>query len=63
MGLNVIHVYRLEPSDGKTIVRTDESVGGLPTRLFCKPIKRRMDTVIDVGPRSLKTEAERRAAA
>lgn len=62
MGLNVIHVYGLEPSNGGTSVRTDESVEGLTARLFRGPIKKRMDSAIDAGLRSLKAEAERRAA-
>ena len=62
MGLNVIHVYGLEPSNGGTSVRTHESVEGLTARLFRGPIKKRMDSAIDVGLRSLKAEAERRAA-
>ena len=62
MGLNVIHAYGLEPSNGGTSVRTHESVEGLTARLFRGPLKKRMDSAIDVGLRSLKAEAERRAA-
>ena len=62
MGLNVIHVYGLEPRDGGTSVRTQESVEGVTARLFRGPIKKRMDSAIDAGLRSLKAEAERRAA-
>ena len=62
MGLNVIHVYGLEPRDGGTSVRTQESVEGVTARLFRGPIKKRMDGAIGAGLRSLKAEAERRAA-
>ena len=63
MGINVVHVYRLEGHDGKTLVQTDESVAGITTRLFRKPIGRRMDAAIQDALRSLKAEAERRATA
>jgi hypothetical protein len=63
MGLNVIHVYDLEPRDGKTLVRTAESAEGIPARLFRGPIKKRMDTALALGLGALKSEAERRAAA
>jgi len=63
MGLNVIHVYRLEPRGDKTVVRTDESVDGIPARLFRGPIRKRMDNAIEIGLKGLKTEAERRTAA
>src|SRR5436190_18805171 len=43
MGLSVIHVCNLEPRNGATVVRTAESVEGVPARLFRGPIKRRMD--------------------
>jgi uncharacterized protein YndB with AHSA1/START domain len=62
MGINVIHVYGFEPRDGGTLVHTDESVEGVTARLFRGPLKKRMDSSIDLGLRSLKAEAERRAA-
>lgn len=62
MGLSVIHVYKLEPHEGHTLVRTVESVEGMPARLFRGPVKRRMDAAIDNGLKALKAEAERRAA-
>jgi len=62
MGINVIHVYGLEPRNGGTVVHTDESVEGLTARLFRGSIKKRMDSAIDAGLQSLKAEAERRAS-
>lgn len=62
-GLEVIHVYRLEPRDGGTFVRTDESVEGIVARLFGGPLGRRMGASIEAGLQRLKTESERRAAA
>jgi uncharacterized protein YndB with AHSA1/START domain len=63
MGLRVVHIYDLEQRDGKTFVRTAESVAGVPARLFRGPIERRMQTAIEAGLEALKTEAERRAGA
>jgi hypothetical protein len=62
LGLSVVHIYRLEPRDGTTFVRTDESVEGITARLFRGPLKKRMHSAIEAGLRSLKAEAERRAA-
>jgi Polyketide cyclase / dehydrase and lipid transport len=62
MGIKVIHLYRLESRDGKTVVRTEESVEGITARLFRRPVTRSMDSAIEVGLQGLKSEAERRAA-
>jgi Polyketide cyclase / dehydrase and lipid transport len=63
MGINVVHVYRLEGRGDRTIVRTEESVAGIPARLFRGPIRRRMDVAIQNQLQRLKAEAERRAGA
>jgi Polyketide cyclase / dehydrase and lipid transport len=62
MGVSVIHIYNLVPRNGRTLVRTAESVEGLAARLFRGPITRRMDSAIEAGLEALKAEAERRAA-
>jgi uncharacterized protein YndB with AHSA1/START domain len=62
MGINVIHLYRLESRDGKTFARTEESVEGIAARLFRRPVKRSMDRALDIGLQGLKSEAERRSA-
>jgi len=62
LGLSATHVYNLEPRDGKTLVRTEESVGGILARLVRRPLTKRMDTAVRRGLEGLKTEAERRAA-
>jgi hypothetical protein len=63
MGTSVVHVYRLEERGGRTLVLTDESVTGVPARLFRGPIRRRMDNAIENQLQRLKAESERRAAA
>jgi hypothetical protein len=61
MGLDVVHVYALELRDGKTFVKTEESVEGVMARLFRRPLQKKMDKSIQNGLRSLKLEAERLA--
>jgi hypothetical protein len=65
MGIPAVHVYRLHASDqrpGHTVVRTEESWGGLLPRLFRRWSTRTLQTAIDTGLARLKAEAERRAA-
>ena len=59
-GIKANHIWRLEPRDGKTIVRTEESWEGLVTRIFRARMQRTLQNAIDSGPRHLKAEAERR---
>lgn len=61
MGLSAVHVYTLELRDGRTFVRTEESVEGLLARLLKRPLQKTMNKSIENGLRSLKAEAERRA--
>ncbi len=59
LGINAIHVYRLEPRDGKTFVRTEESYEGLVARLMRAPLQKTLDRALDEGLRYLKAEAEK----
>jgi hypothetical protein len=61
LGINAVHVWRLEPRDGKTVVRTEESWEGLLVRIFRGPMQKMLQRAIDAGLRHLKAEAERRA--
>jgi len=63
LGIRVFHQYRLEERSGSTLVRTEESVAGVPARLFRGPLRRRMDRAIQNQLRRLKAESERRASA
>ena len=62
-GVNAVHVWRLEPRDGKTVVRTEESWEGLLARVLRAPFRKALQRSIDSGLIHLKAEAERRAKA
>jgi len=59
-GIKANHTWRLEPRDGKAIVRTKESWEGLVTRIFRARMHKTLQNAIDSGLRHLKAEAERR---
>jgi uncharacterized protein YndB with AHSA1/START domain len=63
LGIKAIHFYRLEPRDGKTFVRTEESYEGLVARLLRGPLRKTLDRALADGLRYLKNEAEQRATA
>jgi uncharacterized protein YndB with AHSA1/START domain len=60
-GVKAIHFYRLEPRDGKTFVRTEESFEGIPARLMRGSLQKTLDHALAHGLRYLKAEAEKRA--
>jgi uncharacterized protein YndB with AHSA1/START domain len=62
-GLRAIHVYRLDPHRGGTLVTTEESWDGFVARLFRVRMHNTLATALDAGLVSIKAEAERRAAA
>jgi uncharacterized protein YndB with AHSA1/START domain len=62
-GIDAIHVWRLEPGDGGTLVRTEESWQGLLVRLLRGPMRKSLEKAVDGGLGHLKAEAERRARA
>ena len=62
LGIKAHHKYTLEPRDGRTLVRTEESYDGLVSRLFRRPLQKTLDQALSDGLRHLKTEAERRSA-
>ncbi|HSD58429.1 MAG TPA: SRPBCC family protein [Methanotrichaceae archaeon] len=61
-GIKAFHVWRLEPKDGKTIVRTEESWEGLLPRIFRGSMQKMLQRSIDAGLSYLKAEAERRSS-
>jgi uncharacterized protein YndB with AHSA1/START domain len=63
LGIDAIHFWHLEPRDGKTFVRTDESYEGLVARIFRGPLQKTLDRALADGLGYLKTEVERRGAA
>ncbi|MGH3081112.1 MAG: SRPBCC family protein [Gaiellaceae bacterium] len=60
-GVNAVHVWRLEPKDGATQVRTEETFDGLVVRLLRGRLQKQLDDGLAGGLRHLKAEAERRA--
>ena len=62
LGISAIHFYRLEPRDGRTFVRTEESYDGLVARLLRGSLQKTLDTALAEGLGYLKNEAERRGA-
>jgi len=63
MGIDAVHVWRLEPTQSGARLSTDESWRGWPVRLMRKRMQRALDEAIAVGLGDLKAEAERRARA
>ena len=61
-GISAVHVYQVQPRDGRTLVRSEESWEGLLVRAFRGRMQRSLQQSLDAGLRHLRTEAERRAA-
>ena len=59
LGINAIHIWRLEPKDGKTIVTAGESWEGLLAWIFRGSMQKMLQKSIDDGLHYLKAEAER----
>jgi uncharacterized protein YndB with AHSA1/START domain len=60
-GIEAVHVWRLAPHDGGTLVRTEESWQGLLVRLIRGSMRKSLQKAVYDGLAHLKTEAERRA--
>ena len=60
-GVKAIHVHRLEPRGGGTVVSSQESWEGLPVRIFPGRMQRTLEEAIGPGLEHLKAEAERRS--
>jgi hypothetical protein len=60
-GVVAIHVWRLEPRDGTTLVTTEESWEGMLSSILRGPFRKALKKSIDSGLQYLKTEAERRS--
>jgi uncharacterized protein YndB with AHSA1/START domain len=59
-GIKAIHVHTLEPRDGRTFVRTEESYDGVFAHLFHGRLQRMLDSTLQSELQHLKAEAERR---
>ena len=60
LGIRAVHFYRLEPRDGGTFVRTEESYEGLVARLLRGSLQKTLDRALADGLGYLKNEAEQR---
>jgi hypothetical protein len=60
LGIRAIDVFHLEPRDGATFVREEESWGGPVARVLRRSLQRTLDRSLQDGVRALKEEAERR---
>jgi uncharacterized protein YndB with AHSA1/START domain len=58
-GVNAVHIWRLEPRDGSTLVGTEESSEALLARILRGPFQKALKQSIDSGLMYLKTEVER----
>ena len=59
-GIKAVHVHRLEPGGEGTVVKSEESLEGLPVRIFRGRMQRTLDETLGPGLDHLKAEAERR---
>jgi len=60
MGMNAIHVWRLERHDETTVVRTQESWEGPPARLLPRTMRKSLQKTLDAWLGQLKIAAEAR---
>jgi hypothetical protein len=60
--IDAYHEWWLQPRDGGTHVRTEESFSGLVARLVRGTLQKTLDKSLEDGLRHLKWEAERRSA-
>lgn len=59
MGIDAVHVWRLESKGAETAVTTEESFQGLLVRLFPGAFHRMLSGALDTVLRDLKAAAER----
>jgi hypothetical protein len=59
VGTRAVHVWRLVPRDGATVVATEESLAGWLPRLLRRRMQRALDQALEQSLRRLKAEAER----
>lgn len=61
LGIEAVHVHRLEGNGGATVVTSEESWDGLLVRLLRGRMRKTLQRSLDGGLGALKAEAERRA--
>ena len=60
--IDAYHEWWLEPRDGGTHVRTEETFSGLLASILRGPLQKTLDKSFEAGVERLKTETERRAS-
>jgi len=60
--IKAYHEWWLEPRDGGTHVRTEETFSGLLASILRRPLQKTLDKSFAAGVERLKTETERRAS-
>jgi hypothetical protein len=63
LGIKAVHVYRLEPQGGRTVVHTAESWDGPLPRSLPRVLHKRLQRSLAAGLQALKAAAEQRATA
>jgi uncharacterized protein YndB with AHSA1/START domain len=58
LGIHAIHFWYLEPRDGATLVRTEESYEGLVARILRGSLQKTLDRALADGLGALKSEVE-----
>ncbi len=58
LGIRAFHVWRLEPNDVRTLVRTEESYEGLVARILRRPLQKILERTLADGLSHLKAEAQ-----
>jgi hypothetical protein len=61
IGIRAVHVWKLEPRNGRTLVETGESWSGIFAKHSSKKMHLILRRYLDRGLQHLKVEAERRA--
>jgi uncharacterized protein YndB with AHSA1/START domain len=59
LGIKAVHVWRLEPRNGGTLLRTEESYEGLVSRILRRSLQKTLDKALADGAAYLKAEAEK----
>jgi uncharacterized protein YndB with AHSA1/START domain len=62
LGIRAVHAWHLDPEDGTTRVRTEESYEGVVVRLLRRSLQKTLDRALADGLRYLKAEIERQEA-
>jgi hypothetical protein len=63
LGMKAFDAFQLQPHEGRTVVREQESWNGLVAHLFRRSLQKTLDRSLDSGLQHLKAEVERQQTA